>query len=215
MSHRTGVRPAVAALSKGDVPKKHGSIPTADSWITHEVPAASAVSSRSALWGRTHSSVPRRRRRATRRCEPGSYFFFSNPQITHETHAPCPSLSLRAKKASESGRLRGNRSRGVEVSMKVFPIFAVSRVLLAAAAMLALSAPSQSQQEVDPTWHNPWPEPNKTVAHKPQPGPPAKHAKEKKITATTDSRKKNSGPNDVHGQQRPRQVATTKSPTPR
>jgi len=167
------------------------------------------------LSGRTHSSVPRRRSRATRRYEPGSYFFFSNPQITHETHAPCPSLSLRAKKASESGRLRCNRSRGVEVSMKGFPIFAVSRALLAVAAMLALSAPSQSQQEVNPTWYNPWPEPNKTVAHKPRPGPPANHEKEKKITAATDSRKKNSGPHDVHGQQRPRQVATTKSPAPR
>jgi hypothetical protein len=91
----------------------------------------------------------------------------------------------------------------------------MSRALLAVAALLALSIPSQSQQEVDPTWYSPWPDPNKTVAHKPQPGPPANHEKEKKITAAANSRKKNSGPREVHGQQRPKQVATSKSPGPR
>ena len=164
--------------------------------------------------GRTHSSVPRRRSRAPRRHEPGSYFFFSNPQVTHETHKPCPSLFLRATKAPNSrDAFAAIRSGGDEVFIKDAGI--LSCVLLAVAAMLTLSISAYGQQEVDPTWYNPWPEPTKAVSHHLQPGPAAKQEKGGKIAATANSRKKNSGPRDVHGPQRPKQVATTKVPSTR
>lgn len=91
----------------------------------------------------------------------------------------------------------------------------LSCALLAVAAMLTLSVSAYCQQEVDPTWYNPWPEPTQSVSHHSQPGPAAKQEKGEKITATANSRKKNSGPREVHGQQRPKQVATTKAPSTR
>ena len=81
--------------------------------------------------------------------------------------------------------------------------------------MLTLSLLSHSQQDVDPTWYNPWPEPGKTVAHKQQPRPTASGEKKKNITATANARKKNSAPRDARVQPRPEQVATTKPPSPR
>lgn len=91
----------------------------------------------------------------------------------------------------------------------------LSRALLAVAAMLTLSISAYSQQDVDPTWYDPWPEPTKAVSHYSKPGPAAEQEKGEKITATASSGKKNSGPRDVHGQQRPKQVATTKAPSTR
>ncbi len=78
--------------------------------------------------------------------------------------------------------------------------------------MVALSISAHGQQEVNPTWYNPWPEPTKTIAHRSQPVPAASGEKKNKITAAANSRKKNSGPREVRAQQRPKQVATTKSP---
>ena len=101
-------------------------------------------------------------------------------------------------------------------NMKAAGIFALSRALLAVAAMLALSVPSHSQQEVDPTWYNAWPEPNKTVVQRPKPGPTVNHEKEKKITATNSRpKKKRPGEQGARIRQRPSQVATAKSPNPR
>ena len=101
-------------------------------------------------------------------------------------------------------------------NLKAAGIFTLSRALLAVAALLALSVPSHSQQEVDPAWYNPWPEPNKTVAQRPKPGPAANHEKEKKITAT-NSRPNKKRPSEQGAQvrQSPKQVATAKSPNPR
>jgi len=99
------------------------------------------------------------------------------------------------------------------LSIKVAPIFHLSRAVLAIAAVLALSVSAFSQQEVDPTWHNPWPEPTKTIAHKPESGPAASGEKKKKMTAGANSRNKTTGPRELRARQRPKQVATTKSPS--
>jgi hypothetical protein len=97
------------------------------------------------------------------------------------------------------------------VFIKVDGILGVA--FLATATMLALSISAHSQQEVDPTWYNPWPEAAKTIAHQSQPVPAASGEKKKKLTAAVNSRKKNSRPREVRVQQRPNQVATTKSPS--
>lgn len=91
----------------------------------------------------------------------------------------------------------------------------LSRTLLAVAVMLTPSVPSYSQQDVDPTWYNPWPEPNKTVAQHAQARRGASGDTKKNITATANTRKKNSASRGARVQQRPKQVATTKLPSTR
>jgi hypothetical protein len=100
--------------------------------------------------------------------------------------------------------------------IRLAEIFAVNRALLAVAAV-TLSIPSHGQQEIDPTWYNPWPQTSKTVVHRPQPGPAANHKKQAKITTATNSPTRKHeprapGPRD---RQHPNQLATTKSPSPR
>jgi len=58
--------------------------------------------------------------------------------------------------------------------------------LLEVMVLLALLVPAYSQQEVDPTWYDPWATPNPAVVKKPQP-PPADHKKRREIKAAAST----------------------------
>jgi len=50
-------------------------------------------------------------------------------------------------------------------------IFALNRIPpLAVAAILTLLVPAYCQQEVDPTWHDPWKTESNTIVHRPKQG---------------------------------------------
>lgn len=56
---------------------------------------------------------------------------------------------------------------------------------LLAAVISTLLVPAFSQQEVDPTWYNPWPEPDKVIS---QPSrPPVAHRKSERKTSSVSS----------------------------
>ena len=106
-----------------------------------------------------------------------------------------------------------NPHRGDEVfrDMNLARIFALNRHLLAVAAILTLLVPAYSQQEVAPTWYDPW-KAASNVVYRPQQTRTAHRENRTRISSGVEARKDKSEQIEHAARERkhPRQLAAAK-----
>jgi hypothetical protein len=96
--------------------------------------------------------------------------------------------------------------------MNLARIFPLSRHLLAVAAIVTLLVPAYSQQEVAPTWYDPWKAASNTVVYRPQQTRIAHRENRTRISSGAEVRKNKTEQIEhaARERKRPRQIAAAK-----
>ena len=96
--------------------------------------------------------------------------------------------------------------------MNLAGIFLLNRHLVAVAAILTLLVPAYSQQEVAPTWYDPWNAASNTLVYRPQQTRIAHREKQTRIGSGAETRKNKTEQNERAAREpkRPRQLAAAK-----
>jgi hypothetical protein len=96
--------------------------------------------------------------------------------------------------------------------MNLARIFLLNRHLVAVAAILTLLVPAYSQQEVAPTWYDPWNAASNTLVYRPQQMRVAHRENRTRISSGAEARKNKTEQNERAAREpkRPRQLAAAK-----
>ena len=96
--------------------------------------------------------------------------------------------------------------------MNLARIFALNRQLLAVAAILTLLAPAYCQQEVVPSWYDPWKAASNTLVDRPQQTRTAHRENRTRISFGAQARKDKTEQVEhaARARKRPRQLAAAK-----
>lgn len=96
--------------------------------------------------------------------------------------------------------------------MNLARIFILNRHLVAVAAILTLLVQAYSQQEVAPTWYDPWNAASNTLVYRPQQTRIAHRENRTRISSGAEARKNKTEQNSraARERKRPRQLAAAK-----